>query len=117
MGELSCHVLDTYSGKPADGMRVDLSIQIAGEWKQVASMTTSATGRPAAPLLTGQDMIAGTYRLDFHHAGYFATVAPLADPPFYDQVVHFFSILTPDDHIHITVVAAPWGYSTYRWNV
>jgi hydroxyisourate hydrolase len=117
MGALTCHVLDTHSGRPAEGIRIELSIRDGAGWKPVVTMVTTATGRTAAPLLAGDQMIAGAYRLEFCHADYFGPKAPLSDPPFYDRVAHFFAIHSPDDHFHITMIASPWGYSTYRWKV
>ena len=115
MGELTCHVLDTHGGKPAGGMRVDLAIRDGANWKALKSVTTVATGRTAAPLLDATEIAAGEYRLEFHHADYFARQAKLSDPPFYDRIVHFLAIDAADAHCHITMVASPWGYSTYRW--
>ncbi len=115
MGELTCHILDTHGGKPAAGMRVDLAISDGEIWRTLKSVETTATGRTAGPLLAGEAMVPGAYRLEFYHADYFARQAKLADPPFYDHIVHFFAIDAADAHTHITLVASPWGYSTYRW--
>ena len=51
MGRLSTHVLDTISGKPAGGVRIEL-FAIEGEARRpVAQATTNADGRTDQPLL------------------------------------------------------------------
>ena len=45
MGRLSTHVLDTVTGKPAVGMRVDFSVLENGAWKLLKSVRTNADGR------------------------------------------------------------------------
>ena len=114
-GRLTCHVLDTYSGRPAGGMRVDLSLQEGGAWKLVKSALTVDSGRTADPLMTGDGMQTGNFMLEFFHAEYFKVRAFLPTPPFYDRVVHYFAIPVKTVAYHITLVTAPWGYTTYRW--
>lgn len=115
-GRLTCHVLDTYGGRPGGGMRVDLSMQDAGgTWKPVKSAMTVDSGRTAEPLMTGTGMQTGNFMLEFFHADYFKARAYLPTPAFYDRVVHFFEVPQPTTRYHITLVAAPWGYTTYRW--
>lgn len=114
-GELTCHVLDIHAGCPAAGMTVELSVQDGGRWKLIKSVDTDSSGRTAEPLLMHDEMLIGAFMLEFFHAAYFGKHATLPNPPFYDKVVHFFSIPTKATRYHITLVAAPWGYSTYRW--
>ena len=114
-GRLTCHVLDSYSGRPGGGMRVDLSIQEGGAWKLVKSALTVDSGRTADPLMSGDGMQTGNFMLEFFHAEYFKVRAFLPTPPFYDRVVHFFAIPAKTVAYHITLVTAPWGYTTYRW--
>ena len=114
-GRLTCHVLDTYSGRPGGGMRVDLSIMDTGTWKLVKSAMTVDSGRTADPLMSGAGMQTGNFMLEFFHADYFKARAFLPNPPFFDRVVHFFSVPSKTVAYHITMVTAPWGYTTYRW--
>ena len=114
-GRLTCHVLDTYTGKPGEGMKVELFTRDGQGWKVVKSVMTTATGRTQEPLFAGDGMMTGDFMLEFSHADFFRQRAFLPNPPFYDKVVHFFSIPTKDTKYHITMVASPWGYSTFRW--
>ena len=115
MGRLSTHVLDTSSGKPAAGMRIDFS-ELAGErWKLVRTVLTNADGRTDAPLLAGDAMRAGQFKLEFHVAAYFRDQGvQLPEPPFLDVVPLAFGIGDPEAHYHVPLLCSPWSYSTYR---
>lgn len=114
-GRLSTHVLDTVSGKPAAGVRVELrEIGLSAE-ALLAGAITNADGRTDAPLLAGAPLRIGRYQLDFHIGAYFAArAAPAADPPFLDIVPVRFSIAEPEGHYHVPLLVSPWSYSTYR---
>ena len=115
MGRLSTHVLDTSHGAPAAGMRIDLSVLEAGRWTALKTVRTNADGRTDAPLLAGDAMAAGQYRLLFHAGDYFrGRGVTLADPPFLDRIPVRFGIHDPDVHLHVPLLCTPWGYSTYR---
>ena len=71
MGRLSTHVLDTMSGTPAGGVRIEL-YGLAGDSRHlVASATTNADGRTDRPLLAGDELRSGAYELLFHIGEYF----------------------------------------------
>lgn len=115
-GRLSTHVLDTYSGKPAQGVAVELwELSAAGESRRIAQGTTNADGRTDAPLIGGRPVPIGTYELRFDVAGYFAARnVPLADPPFLGVVPLRFAVAEPEGHYHVPLLVTPWSYSTYR---
>jgi 5-hydroxyisourate hydrolase len=115
MGRLSTHVLDTANGVPAAGMKIDLSILEGGHWKLLKTVSTNAGGRSDAPLLEGEKLINGKYRLVFHVAEYFrARGVTLPEPPFLSRVPLHFGIADPDEHFHVPLLVSPWSYSTYR---
>jgi 5-hydroxyisourate hydrolase len=113
MGQLTTHVLDTYHGAAAAGVRVELT---RVEPRQViANATTNADGRCAAPLLSGDAMIPGVYELAFDIATYFrGKGVVLPDPPFLSTIVIRIGIADPAAHYHVPLLASPWSYSTYR---
>ncbi len=115
MARLSMHMLDTIRGEGAAGIRVDFSKLEGGSYKLVRTITTNEAGRTAEPLMTGDAMLTGNFMLEFFHAVYFKARAYPPAPPFFDRVTHFFSIPAKMTAYHITMVAAPWGYTTYRW--
>jgi len=115
MGRLSTHVLDTANGKPAAGMRIELSALLDDGWIVLKSVLTNADGRTEEPLLAGEAIATGVYRLEFHVADYFRAVgAQLSDPPFLDCIPLQFAIADPLAHYHVPLLCSPWSYSTYR---
>lgn len=114
-GQLTCHMLDTYDGRPGGGLRVDLSKLVGGAWTLVKSAITVDSGRTAEPLMSGDGMQTGQFMLEFFHADYFKTRAYLPSTPFFDRVTHFLEVPKTTTRYHITLVASPWGYTTYRW--
>ena len=115
MGRLSTHVLDIARGCPAAGMRVELSVLENGAWRRVKSVRTNAEGRTGEPLLAGDALTNGEYRLVFHVAEYFrASGVPLPEPPFLDRVPLDFGIADAAAHYHVPLLVSPFGYSTYR---
>jgi len=78
-------------------------------------LTLNADGRADAPLLEGDALRPGRYRLVFGVATYFrARGADLPEPPFLDEVVLDFGIADAQSHYHVPLLASPWSYSTYR---
>ncbi len=114
-GRLSTHVLDTYAGKPAAGVRVELYEVGASAISQLADLRTNADGRTDKPLLSGAPLRAGRYELRFHIGAYFADLGlNLPSPAFLDVVPIRFAIAEPEGHYHVPLLVTPWSYSTYR---
>lgn len=105
---LSTHVLDTAHGVPAAGVAVTLA---RADGVTLFSGETNADGRcPDLPAIT-----AGRYRLSFAMAAYFrAQGMTLPEPPFLDIVIVDFGVSAGAGHYHVPLLAAPFGYSSYR---
>ena len=116
MGKLTTHVLDTASGIPARGLKIELlRLDAGGNPALVLTVDTNSDGRAPAPMLEGDAFAAGRYRLRFHVAAYFAAIGVrLADPPFLDIVTIDFGIADAAQHYHVPLLVSPWSYSTYR---
>ncbi len=115
-GHLSTHVLDTVSGRPAAGVRLELR-DISDGWPGtlIKVETTNADGRSEAPLIGGQPLRIGRYELTFHLADYYRGLGmTLPSPAFLDDVPVRFAIAEPEGDYHVPLLAAPWSYSTYR---
>src|SRR5579862_3948434 len=67
MSGLTTHVLDTASGKPAAGV----AVRLLRDGAVLVGTTTNADGRCDSPLLTGEAMAAGPYRLEFDVGAYY----------------------------------------------
>jgi 5-hydroxyisourate hydrolase len=111
MTGLTTHVLDTTHGRPAAGVVLRL---IQGG-KVLVETVTNSDGRCDAPLLSGDTIKAGAYRLEFEVGAYFrGTGAVLPDPAFLETVGLDFGIADPSAHYHVPLLVSPFGYSTYR---
>jgi 5-hydroxyisourate hydrolase-like protein (transthyretin family) len=56
---LTTHMLDTASGKPAEGVRIDFSVLEGEAYKLIRTVHTNVDGRNAEPLLTPETMKVG----------------------------------------------------------
>ena len=111
MSGLTTHVLDTMHGRPAAG--VGLRLSRGGE--VVAQALTNIDGRVDRPLLNGEGLTAGQYRLEFDVGEYFREMGvPLPEPAFLETVVIDFGVSEVDGHYHVPLLVSPYGYSTYR---
>jgi 5-hydroxyisourate hydrolase len=91
---LSTHVLDTAQGRPASGVRVELSR--GGD--EIAVGTTDADGR-IAELAGGLEP--GPYRLVFHPPS-----------PFFRRVE--LELALEDGHYHVPLLVSPYSCASYR---
>lgn len=115
MGRLSTHVLDTVSGRPAAGMKIEFAVLENGRRTPLKTAHTNADGRTDEPLLGGEAMRAGEFELVFHVAEYFrGKGVALPDPPFLDRVPIRFGIADASGHYHVPLLCTPWSYATYR---
>ena len=114
MGRLTTHVLDTSSGKPAAGLKIELW-SVAATAGPIKVAVTNADGRVEGAILEGDEFKAGTYELRFHAGAYLrASGARLDEPPFLDVIPIRFGIANPAQHYHVPLLLSPYGYSTYR---
>ncbi len=115
MGKLTTHVLDTMHGAPAAGLKIALYRIEAGTPRLVTAIALNADGRADAPLLEGESLSAGHYRLVFEVAEYFRVRGVnLPEPPFLGAVPNDYGIADQNAHYHVPLLASPRAYSTYR---
>jgi 5-hydroxyisourate hydrolase len=111
MSGLTTHVLDTMHGRPAAGVALRL---LRGD-ELLTSAVTNADGRCDSPLLTGDQLESGAYRLQFDVGDYFRGLgADLPEPAFLETVTLDFGVADPGGHYHVPLLVSPFGYSTYR---
>tara|TARA_B100001175_G_scaffold283131_1_gene262708 strand:- start:257 stop:598 length:342 start_codon:yes stop_codon:yes gene_type:complete len=111
MSKLTTHALDTYSGKPAKGMRVDLYF-VSKNREKIKSIVLNNDGRSDEVLF--EPIKSGNYELVFHVGEYFKKNIELPNPSFLDEVSIKFGISNPKEKYHIPLLVSPWSYSTYR---
>ena len=103
MTKLTTHCLDTFSGKPAKGVKVDVYF-VSGKREKLNTIVLNNDGRTDIPLVEGSSFV----------GDYFKTVTNLPKTPFLDEVVIKFGISNPSEHYHVPLLVSPWSYSTYR---
>jgi 5-hydroxyisourate hydrolase len=113
-GKLTTHVLDTAHGRPAAKMRIELHRLERGEKIPLADTITNSDGRTAAPMLEGDAMKSGKYRLLFHVGAYFTAGGSADGGKFLDVVPILFLIEDANANYHVPLLVSPWSYSTYR---
>jgi 5-hydroxyisourate hydrolase len=116
MARLSTHVLDTAAGIPAAGLDLSLlRLDESGGAALVSRHATNRDGRTDAPLLAGDTIETGRFRLRFEVGEYFrARGAELPDPPFLDVINLDFGIADARGDYHVPLLVSPWSYATYR---
>ena len=113
MTKLTTHVLDTYSGQPAKGIKVEV-YYISGERNKLNSILLNNDGRADKPLVEGNNFKEGKYELVFFVGDYFKKITKLPKTPFLDEVVIKFGISNTNENYHVPLLVSPWSYSTYK---
>ena len=113
MTKLTTHCLDTFSGKPAKGIKVEV-YSISGKREKLNSTILNDNGRSDKPLIEGTVFKEGQYELIFFVGDYFKNITTLSKIPFLNEVVIRFGVSNPKEHYHVPLLVSPWSYSTYR---
>ena len=113
MTKLTTHCLDTFSGKPANVLKVDVYI-VSDKREKLNSTILNNNGRSDKPLIEGNNFKEGEYELVFFVGDYFKKITDLPKTPFLNEVIIRFGISYPSEHYHVPLLVSPWSYSTYR---
>ena len=113
MTKLTTHCLDTFSGRPAKGIKVDVFF-ISGKREKLNSTSLNDNGRSDKPLVEGAVFKEGQYELVFFVGDYFKNITTLSKTPFLNEVVIRFGVSNSKEHYHVPLLVSPWSYSTYR---
>ena len=111
--QLSSHILDITSGKPAAEVKITLSKQDKNaNWIIVEEKYTDSNGRIKDFLKQDGKSHIGIYKLTFHTSPYFKKTGQTTFYPFIEVVFE----LSDNEHYHVPITLSPFGYSTYRGN-
>ena len=113
MTKLTTHCLDTFSGKPAKGIKVDVYL-VSDKREKLNSVILNSVGRSDKPLIEGTNFKEGKYELIFFVGDYFKKIADLPSTPFLNEIIIKFGVSDPKEHYHVPLLVTPWSYSTYR---
>lgn len=107
---ISTHVLDTAAGLPVAGVPVGLArLDDAGAWIDLATGVTDDDGRITDLATPDADLPGGRYRVHFDLAG-----APTVERSWYPEVSIVVDLQPGSGHVHVPLLLAPYGYTTYR---
>ena len=115
MTKLTTHVLDIYSGKPGNDIKVELYYYVNKDQKsKIISTVLNNDGRTDQALVEGKNFKEGQYELVFFVGDYFKKTSETSKIPFLDDVIVKFGISNNQEHYHVPLLVSPWSYSTYR---
>ncbi|MFJ3958212.1 hydroxyisourate hydrolase [Arthrobacter sp. NPDC090010] len=109
VSQITTHILDTGSGRPAADVPVVLSVNNDGAWSEVARGVTDADGR--IKNLGPEAVAGGTYKLTFATGQYYAGAG---QDTFFPEVDLTFSVADTGEHYHVPLLLSPFAFSTYR---
>jgi len=113
-GYLTTHVLDTATGRPAEGLKIDL-YRIDGDSRtHLRSLVTNDDGRTDEQILPAAEFQTGTYELVFHAGAYLDAIGTPPESPRFLDVVPLRFGMSEAAHYHVPLLLSPFGYSTYR---
>ncbi|KAI5474966.1 hypothetical protein MNV49_002150 [Pseudohyphozyma bogoriensis] len=108
---ITCHVLDSTSGKPAAGMQIRVDRLSPTGFAQIATAVTDSDGRCSTLIPSSFKMEVGIFKITFMTSEYFTSRGILS---FYPFVEIPFEVKTLDEHYHVPLLLSPYAYSTYR---
>jgi 5-hydroxyisourate hydrolase len=121
---ITCHVLDTSTGRPAQGItirlqRFDAPKKEGDQWlfNPLAEGVTNSDGRcvdllpPITSTETRELLKPGLYKIIFSTKEYFDSKSVKA---FYPWVDITFELSDLSEHYHIPLLISPYGFTTYR---
>lgn len=111
--QLSSHILDISTGRPATDVPVRLERlnERNGKWVTVEEKRTDSNGR-IKDFLDYKKTETGVYKLTFLVADYFKQQKTDTFYPFIEVVFQ----IRDKEHYHVPITLSPYGYSTYRGN-
>jgi 5-hydroxyisourate hydrolase len=108
-GRMTVHILDLYSGTPANGAKVELFAKSGDAMKLVKSVTTGPDGRPTTgPLLQGETFALGRYMVAFDLSDYFKGLDKSLPANFFRKVTMEFEVVDAKLPHHIPLQCTPW---------
>jgi 5-hydroxyisourate hydrolase len=106
--EITAHVLDTTTGRPAGGVAVGLyRRENDGTWTEVGHAITRSDGRTVG--LSGEGARPGVHGLTFDTAAYHEQWAA-----FFDDVTVSFRVEPGDGSLALRLAISPFGYSVFK---
>jgi len=111
-GRVTAHVLDLYSGTPANGIRIELLAVEGGSTKVLKSVVSNADGRPPeGPLLTPETIRTGKYQAVLHVGDYYKKIGAKLPGGYHTKLILEFDIYDAKAPHHLPFQITPWTQS------
>lgn len=110
ISQLTTHVQDTTTGKPAAGMTIRLKHCVNNSWYTLAQGVTNKEGRIGNFLPPGKNVLPGNYKMCFETFHYFRAQAVVS---FYPKIEIDFTV-SDDNNYHLPLSLSALGYATHR---
>lgn len=108
---VTVHLIDTQHGIGAGGVKISLRMPDGRE----ANSITTAEGRTCEWLVAPGDLQTGSYEITYHLDDYFQSFGYRDGArAFFPTARLKFHVNAVDEHLHLPLLATPWGYSCYR---
>jgi 5-hydroxyisourate hydrolase len=108
-GRLTAHVLDLYTGAPANGMRIDLLKVDGNSTTVLKSVTTNVDGRPPeGPLLVADTIKTGRYQAVVYIGDYYKRIGAKVPAGFHNRLILEFDILDTKLPHHLPFQITPF---------
>ena len=115
IGGISLHAVDVASGRPAEGMAVELvALEPDGE-RLLAQGTLGPAGALDHPVARGAvPVAAGPHEARFAVGDWLRAQEPGLGRIFMDTAVLRFEVLDPAEHVHLPLKFTRWGLALFR---
>ena len=112
-GRITAHILDLYSGTPANGIKVELFKEEGGNFALLKSAVTNADGRPPeGPMVTPGNLKTGKYRVVLHVGDYYKKIGAKVPAGYYTRLSIDFDVYDATQPHHVPFQISPWTQST-----
>jgi 5-hydroxyisourate hydrolase len=111
-GRVTAHVLDLYTGTPANGLKIDLLAMEGNTSRVLKSVVTNVDGRPPeGPLLTPDTMKTGRYQAVVYVGDYYKKIGAKLPGGYYTKLILEFDIYDAKSPHHLPFQITPWTQS------
>lgn len=115
VGGISLHAVDVASGRPAQGMAVELVALAPGGERLLARGTLGAGGALDHPVARGEvPVAAGPHEARFFVGDWLRAGEPGLGRVFLEVAVLRFEVLEPAEHLHLPLKFTRYGLALFR---
>jgi 5-hydroxyisourate hydrolase len=112
-GRVTAHILDLYSGTPANGLKLDFYAYEGATPTLLKSVVTNADGRPPeGPLVQPAGMKTGRYRIDVHVGDYYKKIGAKLPGGYHTRLTMEFDVYDAKQPHHLPFQITPWTQSS-----